>query len=169
MRFLSVSAKAFWAFAGVVVLALMVVAFVVPTLFSRQRSRAGEFQAMKGRFDSHTVQAWAKLILREHTNAATLCPYFDGITPDPKMLILSNPPAFLSGMAMFGRMGPMGVSVSALGPASNRCVTLLYVESYGFGGDGHLIEAGDESYRAATNADCIEWIPGVYYRRVHSP
>jgi hypothetical protein len=117
--------------------------------------------------DATNVQAWAKQILREYTNLTELYPYFPGLSIDSKMVVLSNPPSFLGDLSM-RRMGP-SISVSAAGPSSNRCVSLLYAESFGFGGDGHVIVAGDESYREATNEQRVEWIPGVYYHYVHSP
>jgi hypothetical protein len=130
--------------------------------------RGDELSIIRKRVDATNVQAWAKQVLREYTNQTLLHPYFPGLSIDSTMVVLSNPPAMLRGMAILGRMGP-SIQVSPAGPSSNRCVSLLYAESFGFGGDGHVIAAGDESYREGTNGQCVEWIPGVYYHYVHSP
>jgi len=131
------------------------------------RSREGEFEAIKTRVDAHRMQSWAAGILRQYPDATSLFPYFPGIAADSTMVILSNPPPFLQELRM-RRMGP-AVSVSPTGPSSNRCVSLLYADSFGFGGPGHRIDVGDGTFRETTNAHCIEWIPGVYYCHVHSP
>lgn len=168
MRFLSISARSFWAVVALVGLGSVVLVAGLWTVLGRLHSpgRGNEFAALQQRVNPQEIQAWAKALLREHTNAAELFPYFDGTTADPTNVI--QPPAFLKRLAMFGRTGPLGISVSGAGPASNRCVGLLYVQSPGFGGDGHIIEAGDESFRIVTNAQCVEWIPGVYYLYTHS-
>ncbi|HWX21458.1 MAG TPA: hypothetical protein VN578_16270 [Candidatus Binatia bacterium] len=136
--------------------------------FGCSHARRDEVAVIRQRVDAKKVQAWAKQILKEYPDRAELFAYFPGIHTDPTMVILSNPPAILRDMGILGRMGP-SIHVSPAGMTSNRCVSLLYAESFGFGGDGHIIEAGDETYRQATNAQCVEWIPGVYYRYVHSP
>ena len=135
---------------------------------SCSHSRRDEVAIIKQRVDAKQVQAWAKQILKEYPDSTELFPYFPGIAADSSMVILSNPPPLLRDMGILGRMG-MSILVSPAGTSSNRCVSLLYVDSFGFGGDGHLIEAGDETYSTATNARCLEWIPGVYYHYVHSP
>jgi len=131
-------------------------------------SRQQEFATISRRVDAHKVQTWAKEILKDYPTNTQLYPYFPGIASDSTMVLLYNPPSFLKDMAILRRMGP-SISVSCSGPSSNHCVSLLYADSFGFGGPGHIIEAGDETFRQATNAECVEWIPGVYYRYVHSP
>ena len=129
--------------------------------------RGDELAVIRKRVDATNVQAWAKQILREHTTRTELYPYFPGLTITKDMVVLSNPPPFVGALSL-GRMGP-SVSVSPAGPSSNRCVSLLYAESFSFGGPGHIVEAGGEDFREATNRECVEWIPGVYYHYVHSP
>jgi hypothetical protein len=130
--------------------------------------RGDELSIIRKRVNATNVQTWAKQVLREYTNQTQLYPYFPGLSVDSTMVVLSNPPAMLREMGILGRMGP-SIQVSPAGPSSNRCVSLLYAESFGFGGDGHIIAAGDESYWEGTNRQCVEWIPGVYYHYAHSP
>ena len=132
------------------------------------RSPESELKTLKHRVDAHKVQAWAKEILEKYPTNTVLYPYFEGIAISSRMIILSNPPAFLGDLAVRGWMGP-SIVVSSSEPSSNRCVSLLYAESFGFGGPGYFIVAGGESFRQATNAGCLEWIPGVYYQYTHSP
>lgn len=132
------------------------------------RSREGEFALANQRADPHKMQAWAKDVLEAYPTNTFLFPDFPGIAADRTMIILSNPPAFLNELAILQRMGPM-VAVSPAAPASNRFVSLLYADSFGFGGRGHEILIGGESFRQTTNASCIEWIPGVYFCTVKSP
>jgi hypothetical protein len=171
MVYLSISAKKVWfwisvaGLTGLLSVAAMFVGFQLA--FRRSHSRVDELSIMRKRVDAKEVQAWAKQILRQHTNRTELFPYFPGITADPTM-VLSNAPTFLSDMRILGRMGP-SIIVSSDRGGSNRCVSLLYAESFAFGGDGHMVVAGDESYRKTTNAQCVEWIAGVYYSYVHSP
>ena len=122
--------------------------------FGCSPARRDEVAIIKQRVDAKNVQAWAKQILKEY--------------PDRKEVFLPNPPTILKDMGILGRMGP-SIWVSPASATSNRCVSLLYAERFGFGGDGHIIVAGDENYRQATNAQCVEWIPGVYYQYTHSP
>lgn len=129
-------------------------------------SREGEFAKIKSQADPLVVQSWATEILKQHPDSTFLHPYFPDRAVDSTSVILSNPPAFFKNFQM-GRGGPI-VYVSASGPSSNRFVWLAYSESFGFGGDGHAIEVGDPTFRQATNAGCVEWIPGVYFRYLHS-
>ena len=129
--------------------------------------RGDELAVIRKQVDATNVQVWAKQILREHTNRTELYLYSPGLTITNDMVVLSNPPPFLGALSL-GRMGP-SVSVSPAGASSNRCVSLLYAESFSFGGPGHIIEAGSDDFREATNSECVEWIPGVYYHYVHSP
>ena len=145
----------------------MVVLAIVMTAFGCSRSREHELETIKARVDAHRLQAWATNILNQYPDATSLYPYFPGIAADSTMVILSNPPAFLNELQM-GRMGPM-IHVSGAGPDSKRRVSLLYADSFGFGGPGHCVDVGGQTFRLATNSECVEWIPGVYYRYVHSP
>jgi hypothetical protein len=139
------------------------------TSFGCSRSpRGDELTIMKKRVNATNLQAWAKQVLRDYPNQTQLHPYFPGLSIDSTMVVLSNPPVMLREMGILGRIGP-SIQVSPVRPSSNRCVSLLYAESFGFGGDGHIIAAGDENYREGTNGQCVEWIPGVYYHYVHSP
>src|SRR5437762_287750 len=74
------------------------------------RSHEREFRAIKMRTDAHRIESWATEILKKY--------------PDAASVTLSNPPSFLRDLRI-GRMGPF-VNVSAAGPGSNRCVSLLY-------------------------------------------
>jgi hypothetical protein len=158
MVYLRISAKTVWLWISVIALTALLSILVVPVglqLFSgRPRARGDELAIIKKRVDPREVQAWAKQMLLQYTNSSEL--------------ILPNPPKVLRKMSILGRMGP-SIAVSPAGPSSNRCVSLLYAESFGFGGDGHIIEVGDDSFKTATNNRCVEWIPGVYYCYVHSP
>ncbi len=136
-------------------------------MFCCSRSRKGEFETIKKRADAHKLQSWATRILKQYPDAKRL-EYYPGNATPSDTVILSNPPAFLEDLRIRRRIGPM-ISTSPAGQIGNRCVFVLYVESLGFGGDGHCIEVGDETFRQATNAQCAEWIPGVYFRYVHSP
>ena len=147
--------------------ALLLLMLAVIAFGCSRRRPADELATLQSRVPATNVQAWAKQILTRYTNRTELFPYFPGLSIDATMVVLSNPPSFLGGLSM-GRMGP-SILVSPAGPSSNRCVSLLYAESFGFGGPGHFIEAGAEDFREATNAECLEWAPGVYYRYTHSP
>jgi hypothetical protein len=136
--------------------------------FGCSRSRDREFAIISQRVDPHKVQQWAKNILRDYPTNTQLYPYFPGIASNSTMVLLYDPPALLQDMAILRRMGPM-ILVSSPGSSSNRCVSLLYADSFGFGGAGHVIDAGDESFSETTNTKCIRWIPGVYFRYLHSP
>ena len=171
MRYLSISAKKFWLWTSVGLIGLLIIAALLAglqLLFGHWHSRRDELAIIKQRVDAKELQAWAKQILRQYPDRTELFAYFPGMTADPTMVILSNPPVLLWNMGILGRMGP-SISVSAAGASSNRYVSLLYAESFGFGGDGHIVEVGDESFKAATNNRCVEWIPGVYYCYTHSP
>jgi hypothetical protein len=149
-------------------LAALAIIVIGSALLGCSRSRDREFAIISQRVDAHKVQRWAKEILREYPTNTELYPYFPGIASNSTMVLLYNPPSLLQDLAILRRMGPM-ISVSPSGPSSNRCVSLLYADSFGFGGPGHVIEAGDETFTQGTNAECVEWIPGVYFRYVHSP
>src|SRR5439155_14284628 len=144
MVYLSIPAKKFWLWTsgigliGLVGIAVLLAGFQL--LFGRSHSRRDELAIIKQRVDAKEVQAWAKQILRQYPDRTELFAYFPGMTTDPTMVILSNPPALLRSMGILGRMGP-SIWVN------NRCVSLLYAESFGFGGDGHVILAGDENYK----------------------
>jgi hypothetical protein len=155
-------------FSPVTVALLIVIIMIAAAVLGCSRSREQEFATISRRVDARKVQAWAKEILKDYPTNTQLYPYFPGIASNSTMVLLYNPPLLLQDMAISRRMGPM-ISVASSGPSSNRCVSLLYAASFGFGGPGHVVEAGDETFRQATNAECIEWIPGVYYRYVHSP
>jgi hypothetical protein len=126
---------------------LVFVLSIAVAAFGCSRSHEREFRAIKKRADAHRIQSWAAEMLKQYPDAASVA--------------LSNAPSFLRDLRI-GRLGPF-VDVSAAGPNSNRCVSLLYITTQGWGGRGHFIEVGDQTFRQATNAECIEWIPGVYY------
>jgi hypothetical protein len=132
---------------------LVFVLSIAVAAFGCSRSHEREFRAIKKRADPHRIQSWATEILKQY--------------PDTASVTLSNTPSFLQDVGI-GRYGPF-VNVSAAGPNSNRCVYLLFAYSPGWGGPGHFIDVGDQTFREATNEECIEWIPGVYYRYTFSP
>src|SRR5437879_4484487 len=80
-------------------------------------ARRDEVAIIKRRVDANKVQEWAKRILKEY--------------PDRKEVFLPNPPTILKDMGILGRMGP-SIRVSPASASSNRCVSLLYAESFGF-------------------------------------
>jgi|SRR5581483_7555489 len=121
--------------------------------FGCSRSHEREFLAIRQRADAHRIQLWATEMLKQY--------------PDAASVTLSNTPSFLKDLRI-GRFGP-SVNVSPSGPNSNRCVSLLYTTAMGWGGPGHFIDVGDSTFTQATNEECIEWIPGVYYRYAFSP
>ena len=94
-----------------------------------------------------------------------LYPCFSGITAKPTD-VLTNPPPFLDELGL-GRMGPI-IRVSDAGPDSRRCVSLLYSDSFCFGGPGHWIVAGHEKLTVSTNSHCLKLISGVYFQPCHS-
>jgi hypothetical protein len=148
--------------------AMLAIILIGSALLGCTRSRDREFAIISQKVDAHKVQRWAKQILKDYPTNTVLYPYFPGIASNSTMVLLYYPPSVLQDMAILRRMGPM-IAVSPSGPSSNRCVSLLYAASFGFGGPGHEVEAGDETFMQATNAECVEWIPGVYFRYVHSP
>ena len=138
-----------------VVLALVIFySWLAWQTFGRFGFRQREFHAIKARVNADRVQAWAAEMLTQYPAGAST-------------IVLSNPPSFLKDLRM-GSYGPF-ISVSPEGPSSNRCVSLLYTYALGWGGPGHFIDAGDRSFTEPTNAKCIEWVSGVYYRSVFSP
>jgi hypothetical protein len=137
-------------------------------------SRSDEMETMKQQVDAHQLQAWAKELLKEYPDETDCMLDFHGRAKSEShvyviptnYVILTNYPTFLDNMPASVGVGP-AIRVSGPGQETERCVHLLWI--YSRSQSGHAIDVGNERFTQTTNAQCVEWIPGVYYQYLYSP
>jgi hypothetical protein len=166
MMFLSISAKKFWLFAGLVTLcaALASMFLVIGMRSFFGRSPARELATIKRNVDSSELRSWAIETLRrfpDGTEPASYSPGFPDADGHNGKITLTNGAAFLRKIPAFGAIGPE-IFVSGRGPEAQHHLDLVYF--YGGWGNGQSLLVGPEAFTLETNSRCIRWAQGIYYR-----